>query len=77
VIRGVLILGVGFALGYSKAMLDVEEIKDIGRATKSLIESMTAEVDRKADQNNEPVVDDSFVDVDSTRIEDIPTQGET
>lgn len=54
-IRGALILTIGFALGYGKALYDNEEIKIVANEAREYLNVLI-------EQTTEPVVDADFVD---------------
>ena len=66
-IRGALILAIGFAMGYGKAVSDLEEIKDTAQKVKELYSRLVKEYD-----NPTPAVDVDYVDAND--IHDTPIE---
>lgn len=87
-IRGAIILAVGFSLGYAKAVSDQEEIRAAALTFKQFLEDLALqeevkrkqEADAKAGAKEEETVVDSDVEEVLTKIENVvegEPEGET
>lgn len=72
-IRGAIILAVGFSLGYAKAVSEQEEIRDTALAFKKLLEDLALQEEIKKKQAADAeAVDSSAVEVDEPDEGEIP-----